>query len=88
MPDEAVVRAKWYPDMPPKLDGETDYQYTDRLTGADKTDRVPYDHSRRRQCSIGWHGECSDFDGADCKCPHHTEGLDVWLKWMRWNQPD
>jgi hypothetical protein len=66
-----VDRAEWYPDMPPALDGETDAQYTDRLTGADGTGRRPYDHSRNRQCSIGWHDECSDPAGVTCECPCH-----------------
>lgn len=60
-----------YPEMPPSLSGETDAQYTDRLTGADKTDRVPYDHTRYRQCSIGWHQSCSDPNGHSCECPCH-----------------
>jgi hypothetical protein len=65
------ARSEFYPEMPPGLPGETDDDYTDRLTGADGTGRVPYDHRRRRQCSIGWHDECSDPDGDDCKCPCH-----------------
>jgi len=64
-----VERARWFPEMPPSLDGETSEQYTDRLTGADGTGRVPYDHRRNRQCSIGWHGECSL---NRCDCPCHT----------------
>ena len=66
---------RWYPEMPPSFPGETPEQYTDRLTGADKTDRRPYDHPRNRQCSIGYHDECSDNGVVDgnCKCPHHTD---------------
>lgn len=67
-----VERARWFPEKPPALPGESDDAYTDRLTGADRTGRVPYDHSRNRQCSIGWHGECSDPAGASCECPCHT----------------
>lgn len=26
-----------------------------------------------RQCSIGWHNECSDPDGDDCLCACHEE---------------
>ena len=72
---ETVVKGRWYPEMPPMLDGETSAQYTDRLTGADKTDRRPYDHRRYRQCSIGWHDECSanGTDDTGCECPHHTD---------------
>lgn len=68
-----VERARHWPQMPPALPGETDDAYTDRLTGADGTGRVPYDHPRNRQCSIGWHSECSDPAGERCKCPCHTE---------------
>ena len=64
---------RYYPGMPPMLPGETGEQYTDRLTGADKTGRVPYDHKRNRQCSIGYHDECSDPDGEVCQCPCHTD---------------
>lgn len=42
-----VEHGSWYPGLPPALPGETDAQYTDRLTGADRTGRVPYDHRRR-----------------------------------------
>lgn len=67
-----IQRGTHYPDMPPVLPGEDDDAYTNRLTGADRTGRVPYDHSRRRQCSIGWHGECSDPNGYSCECPCHA----------------
>jgi hypothetical protein len=65
--------------MPPALPGESDDAYTDRLTGADRTGRVPYDHRRNRQCSIGYHGECSERRITDpsitrnCECPCHAE---------------
>jgi hypothetical protein len=73
MSEPPVEKGRFYPDMPPMLPGETVYTYTDRLTGADRTDRRPYDHRRNRQCSIGWHGECTDPFGIDCECPcHHT----------------
>ncbi len=72
-----TVVGPFYPEMPPAIPGETADEYTDRLTGADKTDRRPYDHKRNRQCSIGYHDECSD-NGRDpsehtCECPHHTD---------------
>jgi hypothetical protein len=57
-------------EMPPLLTGETLDEYTNRLTGADGTGRRPYKH-RNRQCSIGWHGECSDPSGERCECPCH-----------------
>lgn len=73
--EASVARAEHYPEMPPMLDGETAAQYTDRLTGADRTDRRPYDHPRNRQCSIGYHGECTDPSGERCKCPCHRAGM-------------
>ncbi len=69
---KTVQRGRWYPSPAPALDGEED-GYTDRLTGADGTNRQPYDHPRNRQCSIGWHMECSDPAGKSCKCPCHED---------------
>ena len=54
--------------------------YTDFLTGAHgyvfaadpKTGRnYVYTPERNRQCSIGFHGECSDPEGEKCGCPCH-----------------
>jgi hypothetical protein len=70
-----IARGRWYPGMPPALPDETPAAYTDRLTGADRTDRRPYDHARNRQCSIGYHDECSDPAGETCECPCHTTML-------------
>lgn len=70
---DSTERGTWYPTPPPGLPGETGDAYTDRLTGADGTGRSPYNHSRNRQCSIGYHTECSDPVGMTCQCPHHTD---------------
>lgn len=71
---DGVVKGRYYPDMPPRLPDEDDFAYTDRLTGADQADRRPYDHRRFRQCSIGYHEECSDKTGTEgCECPCHQE---------------
>ena len=67
-----IERGRWFPQQPPQLDGESDDAYTGRLTGADGAGRIPYDHARNRQCSIGWHNECSDPAGQTCQCPCHT----------------
>jgi hypothetical protein len=75
-------RQRWYPGMPPALPDETDEQYTDRLTGADRTGRVPYDHHRNRQCSIGWHNECT---GGGCECPCHGWVRDSDIHAAQWN---
>jgi hypothetical protein len=75
MGEPLVAKGRYYPEMPPALPGETDAMYSDRLTGADRTGRRPYDHVRFRQCSLGWHGECSDPFGVECECPcHQTTG--------------
>ncbi len=55
-----VEQRRWYPSPAPALEGETDDGYADRLTGAYRPAVVPYDHLRNRQCSIGWHLECSE----------------------------
>jgi hypothetical protein len=60
--------ARHYPRMPPSLPGESTVEYTNRLSNPE---RAPYDHSRNRQCSIGFHEECSDQEGTHCKCPCH-----------------
>jgi len=72
-PEARCTKGVFYPDMPPVLPGESSDEYTDRLTGADGTNRVPYDHRRYRQCSIGYHDECTDTQGETCKCPCHSE---------------
>lgn len=68
-------------DMPPypRAALQAGVGYTDYLTGAhtagpfnvgpDK-DYV-YTPDRHRQCSIGWHAECSDPDGETCGCVCH-----------------
>jgi len=66
-------------DMPESLPDETNEQYTDRLTGADKTGKCPYPEYRNRQCSIGYHSECTDPKGEQCKCPCHWTD-DQWLE--------
>lgn len=66
-----IVKGPWAGTMPPILHGESMEQYTDRLTGARGPERMPYDHRRFRQCSIGFHTECSDPDGAECQCWCH-----------------
>ena len=68
-----VVKGAWVNRMPPILRGETMENYTDRLIGARGPDLMPYDHRRYRQCSIGFHEECSDPEGEQCQCWCHTE---------------
>lgn len=36
------------------------------------------EHGSNRQCSIGWHGECSDPRGESCMCLCHADGFDIW----------
>lgn len=71
-----IERGRWYPEMPPALPGEDDDHYTDRLVGCYGPELRPYDHRRNRQCSIGWHEECSERHTAGarrCQCPCHEE---------------
>lgn len=67
---DPTERGTWYPTPPPSLPGETDDTYTNRLLDPN---RAPYNHSRKRQCSLGYHTECSDQAGATCQCPHHAD---------------
>jgi hypothetical protein len=52
--------------------GENDGQYTDRLL------KVARDQAHtNRQCSIGYHLECSDPAGEECQCECHPWPQDV-----------
>lgn len=61
-------------------------------TGADSDQdiREGAAKGRNRQCSIGWHSECSDRSGinwneGDCACPCHQaewERVATLLRWM------
>ena len=43
---------------------------------------------RNRQCSIGWHEECSDGSGinhnGDCACPCHQASWEKVARLMQW----
>ncbi len=87
-----IVKGRWYPQAAPALEGETDEQYTNRLIGASGPERRPYDHGRNRQCSIGYHNECSDRQnyGAinkaeGCGCPCHEERFFAPERVAEWN---
>lgn len=68
--DQHDYVGRWYPKQPPALPGESHEAYTNRLLGIGGT--RPYDHLRNRQCSIGYHLECSDWQNTgQCQCPHH-----------------
>lgn len=71
-------------DMPayPIAAKEAGVEYTDYLTGAHNkgpfnfleegsTKDYVYTPDRNRQCSIGYHSQCSDPDGERCGCPCH-----------------
>lgn len=36
------------------------------------------EHGTNRQCSIGWHDECSDPRGESCQCLCHEKGVELW----------
>jgi hypothetical protein len=48
--------------------GRTEAQWTDAMVEEGRRIGV------NRQCSIGWHDECSDPDGDTCRCACHTDG--------------
>jgi hypothetical protein len=69
-----VTKSRWYPSPAPCLEGEDDDTYTNRLIGALGDGLRPYDHARNRQCSIGYHTECSCWrGGTGCECPCHED---------------
>lgn len=49
-----------------RLDGETPEAWTDRLLTIAREQA-----GTNRQCSIGWHLECSDPKGEKCRCTCH-----------------
>jgi len=69
--DFTVKRGRWYPEMPLPIPGETTSLYSERLIRNDEK-YGPYDHYRFRQCSIGYHDECSNPSGSSCQCPCHA----------------
>jgi hypothetical protein len=76
-----TIPGRWYPNQPPALPNETDDAYTNRLLSGSV-----YDHKRNRQCSIGWHAECSDREhSGQCECPHHAWARDPWGLVIQWN---
>ena len=48
-----------------RLDGETPEAWTGRLLATAR------EVGTKRQCSIGWHLECSDPKGEECRCACH-----------------
>lgn len=83
---DAVFRILQERDMPAYPDSARDagVEYTDYLTGAGahakgfnfatdpKTGKnYVYTPERNRQCSIGYHEECTDPSGETCGCPCH-----------------
>jgi hypothetical protein len=59
----------------PQERGEDDFAWTNRLLVAGR------ERGYWRQCSIGWHDECSVTRGyaapGACKCPCHTQASEV-----------
>lgn len=53
----------------PPHDDEESGAYTDRLL------TLAREHGTFRQCSIGYHDECSDQYGESCRCTCHALGI-------------
>lgn len=51
----------------PQLPGEDAGKWTDRVLKSSRK------WGTNRQCSIGWHGECSDRTGESCMCLCHDD---------------
>ena len=51
----------------PQRDGEDAGAWTNRVLSHSR------EHEVNRQCSIGWHEECSDPQGFNCMCICHTD---------------
>jgi hypothetical protein len=70
--DEALEGRVWSPrDTRPWVfgprGGRSAAQWTDAMANEGRRIGV------RRQCSIGWHDECTDPDGDECRCACHAE---------------
>ena len=52
--------------MGPKPMGLSDGAWTDAMAREGARTGV------NRQCSLGWHGECSDPEGDECRCACHA----------------
>lgn len=55
----------------PPGENETAAAYTDRLL------TLARQHGTFRQCSIGYHDECSDQYGESCNCSCHALGIEL-----------
>jgi len=53
----------------PRTPGETPEVWTGRVLSHSR------EHKVNRQCSIGYHEECSDPQGFDCQCLCHTDAV-------------
>jgi hypothetical protein len=56
----------------PQHEGEDDGAWTNRVLSHAR------EHGTNRQCSIGWHEECSDPQGLDCYCLCHDPEVQEW----------
>lgn len=81
-----IAKGRWYPIGAPWLPGETPEIWTNRVLGIEGKDRIPYDHRRNRQCSIGYHEECSDPNGIGCECPCHPWRVNAEYHVDQWNE--
>jgi hypothetical protein len=64
---QRVYLTEKYPPAP----NETGVEYTGRLL------KLAREYGTNRQCSIGYHNECSDPAGESCMCSCHALGIEL-----------
>lgn len=67
MPKKAKRQPSWWAE----IDAQAVAGMLDNDARTDARWREGSRHDVFRQCSIGWHLECSAWGSGDCKCPCH-----------------
>jgi hypothetical protein len=67
MAKKAPKKAWWV-----EVDNSKDELGLDDDAWTDARWRAGAEHDVFRQCSIGWHLECSAWNSAECSCPCHV----------------
>lgn len=80
MAGKAMNLQEWFASVTrsSQLPGESDGEWTHRIN------REGSSKGKFRQCSIGYHDECSDPDGEECKCGCHSDSAPSWDTLVNW----